>query len=144
MAKNRAIEVLLSDDDDGHAELIKETLRDSGLTYRVTRFSDGIEFWKFLSGENVSGNRINPDKSYIIILDVNIPKMDGIELLEFVKKDPNLCRIPVIILTTTDDPSEVEKCYRHGCSFYIIKPIDFAQFAETLHRLGLFLQIVQA
>jgi CheY-like chemotaxis protein len=72
-----------------------------------------------------------------------MPKIDGIEVLRRIKSDPDLRDIPVMMLTTTDDPREVEQCYQLGCSVYITKPIDFSKFAETLHRLGLFVQIVK-
>ena len=69
--------------------------------------------------------------------------MDGVEVLEKLKGDETLNEIPVIMLTTTDDPREVENCYELGCNFYITKPVDFGIFAKTLKRLGLFIQIVR-
>ena len=80
---------------------------------------------------------------YLLLLDIRIPKMDGIEVLRQVKQDEELRKLPVIMLTTTDDPREVEVCHNLGCSNYIVKPVDFDKFAEVLSRLGLFLKIVQ-
>ena len=82
------------------------------------------------------------DKSYLLLLDINMPIMDGVEVLSRMKESENLKAIPVIMLTTTDDPREIENCYQLGCNVYITKPVDFVEFAETLKRLGLFVQIV--
>lgn len=69
--------------------------------------------------------------------------MDGLEVLERIKNDDDFKSLPVIMLTTTDDPREVEKCYELGCNIYVTKPVDFLKFAETLKRLGLFIQVVK-
>ena len=71
-----------------------------------------------------------------------MPRVDGIEVLRQLKADPNTSRIPIIMLTTTDDPREVERCYQLGCSIYITKPVEYAPFVEAVQRLGMFLQIV--
>jgi len=83
-------------------------------------------------------------KTYVVLLDINMPRLDGIEVLQRIKEHAILRRIPVIILTTTDDPAEVERCYGYGCNVYITKPVDFSLFTETLHRLGQFLQVMTA
>ena len=72
-----------------------------------------------------------------------MPKMDGVEVLQKIKSNEELKNLPVIMLTTTDDPREVEKCYALGCNIYITKPVDFLRFSETLKRLGLFIQVVK-
>jgi CheY-like chemotaxis protein len=82
-------------------------------------------------------------KSYLLLLDINMPRMDGVEVLRRLKADESLKEIPVMMLTTTDDPREVEACYRIGCNIYITKPVDFQKFSETLKSLGLFLQVVK-
>ncbi|NVO09156.1 MAG: response regulator [Bacteroidales bacterium] len=134
--------ILIAEDDDGHAELIKEGLEESGVRNEIIRFSNGEEVWKYLSntGDNVIRNK---NKNYLLLLDINMPKMNGIEVLKRIKADENLKEIPVVMLTTTDDPREVEACYRMGCNIYITKPVDFIKFAETLKRLSLFIQIVK-
>ncbi len=134
--------ILIAEDDEGHAELIKEGLIDAGVCNRIIRFSNGEEVWNFLSGNSVNPIR-EPDKSYLLLLDINMPKMDGVEVLRRIKTDAGLKDTPVMMLTTTDDPREVEVCYQLGCNLYITKPIDFSKFAETLKRLGLFIQIVK-
>jgi CheY-like chemotaxis protein len=143
MGKYKEMTIIVTDDDDGHAELIVEGLRTSGVANPLIRFCNGEELWRFLSGQSVAGQTYVPTHSYLLLLDINMPRMDGVEVLSRMKNDERFRDIPVMMLTTTDDPREVERCYRLGCNMYITKPVDFTQFAETLHRLGLFLQVVR-
>ncbi len=134
--------ILIAEDDDGHAELIQSGLEVSGICNKILRFTNGEEVWHFLSGI-AHGIVRDKSKTYLLLLDINMPKMDGIEVLKRLKTDKELKDIPVMMLTTTDDPREVEACYRLGCNVYITKPVDFIKFAETLKRLGLFIQVVK-
>jgi CheY-like chemotaxis protein len=134
--------VLIAEDDDGHAELIKEGLKESGVCNEIIRFSNGEDAWHFLSFTGDKDFR-DKNKSYLLLLDINMPKMNGIEVLIRIKSDKDLKDIPVIMLTTSDNPREVETCYTLGCNMYITKPVQFDKFAETLYRMGLFLQIVK-
>ncbi|MDD2996757.1 MAG: response regulator [Paludibacter sp.] len=137
--KHKIIRILITEDDDGHAELITEGLRDTGVSNEIMRFNDGLELWEFLN-ENLK----NPlEEDFLILLDINMPRMNGVETLEHIKKHPNMKDIPVIMLTTTDDQREIDKCYQLGCNVYITKPINFTLFAETLKRIGLFIQIMK-
>jgi CheY-like chemotaxis protein len=77
------------------------------------------------------------------VLDINMPRVDGIEVLRQIKSDAKTAKLPVVMLTTTDDPREVAHCYELGCNVYITKPVDYVAFADALQRLGLFLQIVK-
>jgi len=143
MEKNyKELIILIAEDDDGHAELIIDGLTESGVKNQMIRFSNGVEAWKFISNTGDAPGR-SKNHTYLLLLDINMPKMDGIEVLRRMKSDEELKEIPVIILTTTDDPREVEACYRLGCNVYVTKPIDFLKFTETLKRLGLFIQIVK-
>ena len=134
--------ILIAEDDDGHADLIKEGLEESGVCNKIIRFSNGEEIWNFLSRTGGKFVR-DKNKNYLLLLDINMPKMDGVEVLKRIKSDDELKDIPVMMLTTTDDPREVEACYKIGCNMYITKPVDFIKFAETLKRLGLFIQVVK-
>jgi CheY-like chemotaxis protein len=138
----KKIVILLTEDDDGHAELIKEELQESGICNNIIRFIDGQEVWDFLVKKSERENQ-EEVSSYLLLLDINMPRLDGVEVLRRIKANDELKRIPVIMLTTTDDPREVEECYRIGCSIYITKPVDFFKFAETLKRLGLFIQVIK-
>lgn len=141
MKNYKELIVLIAEDDDGHAELIKSGLRDSGVNNEIKRFCNGEKVWQFLEG---TGTEIR-DKNcaYLLLLDINMPLMDGLEVLKNIKSNESLKDIPVIMLTTTDNPLEVEACYKLGCNFYVTKPVKFDKFAEILKRLGLFLNIVQ-
>jgi CheY-like chemotaxis protein len=108
----------------------------------MIRFVDGQQTWDFISGKGEHSS-LDPDKAYLLLLDINMPKMDGIEVLERIKSHEAFKTLPVLMLTTTDDPREVEKCYELGCNIYITKPVDFLKFSETLKRLGLFIQVVK-
>ncbi len=130
---------MIVEDDDGHAELIKEGLVEAGVCNPLMRFADGRGAWNYLD-ENRS--QIAAEGSILVLLDINMPVMNGVELLEKIKDDAELKETPVVMLTTTDDPREVDQCYKLGCNFYITKPVDFPKFAEVLKRLGLFIQIV--
>jgi len=134
--------ILIAEDDDGHADLIKDGLEESGVCNKFIRFANGEEAWNFLSRTGTKEVR-DESKGYLLLLDINMPKMDGVEVLRRMKSDKELKDIPVMMLTTTDDPREVEVCYKIGCNMYITKPVDFKKFTETLKRLGLFIQIVK-
>ncbi len=142
MKNYKELVILIAEDDDGHAELIRAGLENSGVCNKQIRFSNGLEVWEFLSLKFQS-DVIDKKTAYLLLLDINMPKMNGIELLEKMKSDDKLKEIPIIMLTTTDDPREVETCYKLGCNMYVTKPIQFDKFAETLNRMGLFIQIVK-
>lgn len=143
MEKNyRELIIVIAEDDDGHAELIREGLVNSGVCNQIIRFNDGLQTWNFLSGEEASQWR-NEGKVFLLLLDINMPVMDGTEVLGKIKSNENLHETLVIMLTTTDDPREIDICYKLGCNMYITKPVQFDKFAETLRRMGLFIQIIK-
>lgn len=137
MHENRKLTILVAEDDPGHAELIKAELLESGVRNDIIRFANGDQAWKFISEDR------NPECNYLLLLDIRMPGMDGIELLTRIKSSEELKNIPVIMVSTTDDPPEIEKCYSLGCNVYITKPVSFDKLSETLKRLGLFIQIVK-
>lgn len=136
------VTILVAEDDDGHAELIMDNLRDAGVFNSMLRFKDGQETLDFFFGDG-GGSRFEKGRAYLLLLDIRMPKVDGIEVLRQLKADPELKNIPIIMLTTTDDPREIKNCYGLGCSCYVTKPVDYRKFAEMLRRLGLFIVIVQ-
>ena len=83
------------------------------------------------------------ERPHVILMDINMPRIDGIEALRQIKASPETHRVPVIMLTTTDDPREIDRCYELGCNVYITKPVEYDGFIDAIRRLGLFLQIVQ-
>jgi CheY-like chemotaxis protein len=130
----------LAEDDDGHALLIERNLKRAGFVNRVVRARDGQEALDLVRGD---GSTAPPGTQFLLLLDINMPRIDGVEVLRQLKADPKTARTPVIMLTTTDDPREVERCYQLGCSIYITKPVRYEDFVEALKRLGMFLEIVK-
>jgi len=142
MTAAREVTILIADDDVGHARLIEKNLVRGGLHNGIRRFEDGQAILDFLFQRGAGPHR-ESDTPYLILLDIRMPKVDGVEVLRQVKADPDLRRIPVIMLTTTDDPREVERCHDIGCSSYIVKPVDYQRFAEAVTNLGLYISLVQ-
>ena len=134
--------ILVVEDDNGHARLIDKNLRRAGIGNQLLRFQDGQQILDFLFRRG-EGRKREDDAPYLLLLDIRIPKIDGVEVLRQIKQDDELRKIPVIMLTTTDDPREVDACHRLGCSHYIVKPVEYDKFAAVLGQLGLFLKIVQ-
>jgi CheY-like chemotaxis protein len=133
--------VLIAEDDEGHAILIQQTLRDAGLGNRVLHFIDGQAILDFLFRRGPGPHR-GSSQAYVLLLDIRMPKVNGVEVLQQIKTYPELRKLPVIMLTTTDDPSEVRRCHEAGCSVYIQKPVDFDKFSEAIRRLGLFIMLL--
>jgi CheY-like chemotaxis protein len=141
--QSESIIILLAEDDDGHAILIKRNLSRAGIANEVVRVSDGQEALDYVYRTGEFADRSPSGDPLLLVLDINMPRLDGFEVLKRVKEDTSTAKIPVIMLTTTDDPREVERCYEHGCSVYITKPVEYEAFVEAVKRLGLFLQVVQ-
>ncbi len=133
------LQILLTEDDDGHATLIQRNLERAGLLNEIVRLRDGQETLDYLLG----GNGEHTARACLVLLDIKMPRVDGIEVLRQLRQDPRTASLPVIMLTTTDDPREVERCYRLGCNVYITKPVGYQAFIEAVRRLGLFLQVVK-
>jgi len=136
------VTILLAEDDDGHAQLVQRNLERAGLLNGFLRVRDGQELLDCLASRGSSHEQTLGD-ALVILLDINMPRIDGIEALRQIKANPETHRIPVIMLTTTDDPREIDRCYELGCNVYVTKPVEYDGFIDAIRRLGLFLQIVQ-
>jgi len=141
MAKIEAVTILLVEDDPGHARLIERNLRRSNVANEVTVLHDGQQAVDFMFSEGEYAG-MEPPTPVLVLLDLNMPVLDGYQVLKRIKSDERTKRIPVIILTTTDDRREVERCYDLGCNVYITKPVDYDQFCEAIRKIGLFLSVV--
>ena len=138
MPDTQHVTMLLVEDDPGHARLIERNLRRAGITNEIITLTDGYTAVDYLFGE---GQR--RPLPLLVLLDLHLPGLSGVQVLERLKADQTTKHIPVIILTTTDDPHEIERCYALGCNVYLTKPIAYEQFAEAIRQLGLFISIVK-
>jgi CheY-like chemotaxis protein len=136
------VKILIAEDDEGHATLIKKNLRRAGMVNEVIHFMDGQEVLEYLFRTSPQHNR-ESGVAHLLLLDIKMPRVDGIEVLRQIKSDTELRKIPVIMITTTDDPREVEHCHSLGCSSYITKPINYDNFVEAIRKLGLYLMVVE-
>jgi CheY-like chemotaxis protein len=137
----REVSILLVEDDPGHARLIQKNLRRSNITNQIVTVGDGQQAldYLFCEGEYACGECPSP---LLVLLDLNLPVLDGYQVLERMKADARTKRIPVIVLTTTDDAREVTRCYQLGCNVYVTKPVDYEQFSDAIRKIGLFLSVV--
>jgi len=135
------VTILLVEDDPGHMRLIEKNLRRANIKNEIAFATNGQEAldYLFCEGEYAGKQSLSHP---LVLLDLNLPVLDGYRVLERMKTDERTKRIPVIILTTTDDPREVVRCYELGCNVYITKPVDYEQFSEAMRKLGLFLMVV--
>ena len=134
------ITIVLGEDDDGHALLIEKNLVRIGLGDRFVRKRDGREVLEYFATAQAGKNT---ESTHVLLLDIKMPHLDGIAVLEQLKRDPGTAMLPVIMLTTTDDSREVARCYELGCNVYVTKPIVYEQFVDVVARLGMFLSIVE-
>jgi CheY-like chemotaxis protein len=133
--------IVMAEDDDGHASLVRRNLTRAGIANQIVHVKDGQAALDYVRREGPFADR-SLNGPLLLLLDINLPRVDGMEVLRQIKASESTSRTPVIILTTTDDPREVERCYQLGCSIYITKPVAYESFVEAVKRLGLFLQIV--
>jgi len=136
------VTILLVEDDPGHARLIEKNLRRANITNPIILVDDGQKAVDFLFREGEYEEKDLPPQ-LLVLLDLNLPVIDGYEVLKRMKNDPHTKSIPVIILTTTDDPHEIAHCYDLGCNVYVTKPVNYERFSEAVTNLGLFLSVVK-
>lgn len=134
----KPVVIVVIEDDEGHARLIEKNIRRAGVTNEILMFGDGTSALDYLFGP---GGRAQPTP--LILLDLNLPDMTGIDILAKLKADDRLRRSPVIVLTTTDDQREIQRSYDLGANVYIIKPLNYDSFANAIRQLGMFLAVMQ-
>ena len=137
------VEIVMVEDDEGHARLIEKNIRRAGVNNPITPFTNGTEAVRYLFGADNSG-LANKGKPLLVLLDLNLPDMTGVDILKRIKTNDHLKRVPVVVLTTTDDAVEIRGCYDLGCNVYITKPVDYESFAGAIRQLGLLLSVMQA
>ncbi len=132
--------ILMVEDDAGHARLIEKNLRRGGVNNELIQFGSGQELIHFLFSDTPPPISL---KHALVLLDLNLPEIDGYEVLRRIRSHERTKVLPVIILTTTDNPREVRRCYELGCNIYVTKPVEYEQFADAIKKLGNMLSIVQ-
>jgi len=140
MTANQPVTIVMIEDDQGHARLIEKNIRRAGINNEIRHFLDGGSALKFLY-EAPEGPALNGPA--LILLDLNLPDMSGTDILVRLKAEGPLKRTPVVVLTTTDDKVEIQRCYDLGCNVYITKPVNYESFAQAIRQLGLFLAVIQ-
>ena len=134
--------IVMIEDDEGHARLIERNIRRSGVNNEIKAFTDGTSAMNYLFGKDGTGVQ-HKGQALLILLDLNLPDMTGIEILRQVKENKYLKSTPVVVLTTTDDSHEIKRCYELGCNVYITKPVNYESFANAIRQLGLFFSVIQ-
>ncbi len=136
------VTIIMIEDDEGHARLIERNIRRSGVNNEIIAFSNGNDAVNYLFGPDGTGLK-HKGRALLILLDLNLPDMTGIEILRQVKENRYLRSAPVVVLTTTDDSQEIKRCYELGCNVYITKPVNYESFANAIRQLGLFFSVIQ-
>lgn len=140
--EGKPVTIVMIEDDEGHARLIEKNIRRAGVNNPVLPFTNGTAALDFVLGPDRSGET-SSGKQMLILLDLNLPDMTGVDILEKVKTNPHTRRTPVVVLTTTDDDREIRRCYDLGANVYITKPVDYENFANAIRQLGLFFSVIQ-
>jgi CheY-like chemotaxis protein len=139
---SKPVVIIMIEDDEGHARLIERNIRRSGVNNEIKPFRNGTDALNYLFGANGNGPP-HKGETLLILLDLNLPDMTGIDILRKVKEHKHLKCAPVVVLTTTDDSQEIKPCYELGCNVYITKPVNYESFANAIRQLGLFFSIIQ-
>lgn len=136
--ENSQIEILLIEDNPSDAEMTIRALRKHNIANAVIHLKDGAEGLDFIFAEGIFKNRNINNKPRVILLDLKMPKVDGIEVLRRVKSDEHTKTIPVVVLTSSKEDPDVKACYELGVNSYIVKPVGFENFSKAISELGLY------
>ena len=141
MNAHQSVSIVMIEDDEGHARLIEKNIRRAGILNDIKHFADGTSALDFLFSA-ADGPAMNGPA--LVLLDLNLPDMSGTDILQRIKgSDGPVKRTPVVVLTTTDDQREIQRCYDLGANVYITKPVNYENFAQAIRQLGLFLSVIQ-
>ena len=140
--KEKEVEILIVEDNPDDAELAIRALRKSHLANHVTHLIDGAEALDFLFGTGVYAGRDISNVPKVILLDLKMPKVNGLEVLERIKSEPLTKMIPVVILTSSAEDPDIKKSYALGANSYIVKPVEFNNFAKIISELGMYWLVI--
>jgi two-component system, response regulator len=138
MNKSDAVEIILVEDNESDAELAIRALKKNHLSNQIQRFSDGQEVLDYLFGAGPSPDLELTTNPRLILLDLKLPRVSGLEVLEIVKRDPRTKKIPVVVLTSSAEEQDIIESYKLGVNSYIVKPVEFEKFMESVQNLGLY------
>ena len=138
----KPVAIIMIEDDEGHARLIEKNIRRAGVTNEIISFRDGTTGVNYLLGSDGSG-LVSIGRPSLVLLDLNLPDMTGIDILARLKANEHTRRTPVIVLTTTYDAREIQRCYDLGANVYSTTPLNSESFANAIRQLGLFLSVMQ-
>jgi len=136
--KGEPIAILLVEDEPAHAEIVRRNLRNARVENKLFWVKDGQAALDFLRHEGAYSDPATAPAPGLILLDLRLPKVDGIEVLSAVKADPAFSSIPVVVMTTSSAETDIARAYRHHANSYVVKPLDLTQFTALLDTLGLY------
>jgi two-component system, response regulator len=138
MSDGRAVEILVVEDNPQDLELLLRALRKANLGNRIDVARDGAEALEFIFCEGAHAARRIEDVPKVILLDLKLPKVDGLEVLQRIRSDPRTKAIPVVVLTSSKEQRDLVESYRLGANSYVVKPVSFEEFAGAVRQLGLY------
>lgn len=138
MNKSQELEIIIVEDNDADAELTLRALKKNNLSNHIIRLTDGQEVIDYLLNPDNDLAEMTYNNPKLILLDLKLPKMSGVEVLTILKSDQRTKKIPIVVLTSTTEETDIEECYRLGVNSYIVKPVEFDKFMESVQKLGLY------
>ncbi|MBU2573477.1 MAG: response regulator [Elusimicrobia bacterium] len=138
MPKDEPVTILLVEDDPAHAEIVRRSLKNFRVANRIAHVKDGQAALDYLFRKGEYSNPETSPRPAIILLDLRLPKVDGLEVLRLIKEDAELIKIPALVLTTSAAESDVDIAYAHGAVSYLVKPVDARQFAGLMEAFCLY------
>ncbi len=138
MSENEIVEILLVEDNDEDADLTMRSLKKQNLANKVKRVYDGAEALDFLFGRGEYSSRNIKVKPRLVLLDLKMPKLNGIEVLKAIRSDERTTNIPVVVMTSSNEERDITESYNYGVNSYIVKPVDFPKFAEAVTEVGFY------
>ena len=133
-----AAEIILVEDNPSDADLIKRALNKNNVANKILHLKDGQEVIDYLFGEGQWKGRTTTNTPKVILLDLKMPKVSGIEVLKRIKSNPETKGIPVVVLTSSKEDPDIKECYKLGVNSYVVKPVGFEEFSSTVAQLGLY------
>jgi len=136
--QGKPITILLVEDEDAHAAIVKRNLNDFKVANKINHVKDGQQALDYLYQRKEYADPLSFPRPELILLDLRLPKVDGLEVLKIIKSDPKLVRIPVVIMTTSSAEKDVTEAYDHNANSYLVKPLDLQKFMPMLESIGFY------